>query len=120
MDMAITNINATGTKVSDIPVPGSAPVSTSPKMEPSGKAPEDFMTLDNEAIKQLIDEIQTHLQSMNISLSFSTYGKNKDNIAVVVKDNDTGKVIREIPAKELQNLYTKLGELIGLIFNDTA
>ena len=41
----------------------------------------------------------------------------KKEISVIVTDKDTGKVIREIPPKEIQDLQTKLGELIGLIFN---
>lgn len=120
MDMAISNINGAGSKVLETPLPSSASGNTPPVKEPSGKAPEEVMTLDNEAVKQMIEEIQSHLQSMNINLSFSTYGKNSENTAVVVSDKETGKVIREIPPKELQNLYTKLEELIGLIFNDAA
>ncbi|MCX5845001.1 MAG: flagellar protein FlaG [Deltaproteobacteria bacterium] len=91
-----------------------------PQKEPSEKAPEESRHLNSEAAKQLLEDIQSQLQSMNISLSFSTYGKNGGNIAVTVTEKDTGKVIREIPAKEIQNLYTKLGELIGIIFNHTA
>ncbi len=120
MDMAISSIHGAGSKDPEILVSGPVSASTPSKKEPSGKAPEASMTLDNKAIKQLLEEIQSHLQSMNISLSFSTYGKNHENIAVVVREKETGKVIREIPPKDLQNLYTKLGELIGLIFNDAA
>ena len=57
---------------------------------------------------------------MNISVSFSTYGKKNNDISVIVTDTDTGKVIREIPPKDLQDLYTKLGELVGIIFNHPA
>jgi flagellar protein FlaG len=57
---------------------------------------------------------------MNISLSFSTYGKQNDEISVTVTDRDTGKIIREIPPKDIQDLQTKLGELIGLIFDHSA
>jgi uncharacterized FlaG/YvyC family protein len=119
MDMAISNINGAGSRVLETP-PTSVIGNSLPVKEPSGKAPEEMITLDNEAVKQLLEEIQSHLQSMNISLSFSTYGENGENIAVVVSDKETGKVVREIPPKELQNLYMKLGELVGLIFNDAA
>jgi flagellar protein FlaG len=119
MDMAISNINAGGPMAPEIPLPGSA--SNIPnKKEPSANVSEEIKALSSEAVKQLLEDIQSQLESMNISLSFSTYGKNNENISVIVKEENTGKVIREIPPKELQNLYTKLGELIGIIFNHTA
>jgi len=116
MDIAFTNINASGQNVPVIPLPEPAS-NRLPKKEKAEKSPEESMSLSSEAVKQLLQDIETHLQSMNISLSFSTYGKNGENVAVVVREKDTGKIIREIPPKELQNLYTKLGELIGIIFN---
>jgi flagellar protein FlaG len=118
MDMAISNINA-GYNLPQIAMPGSA--SNIPdKQESSAKAPVESAALSSDAVKQLLAQIQGQLESMNISLSFSRYGKNGDSISVVVTEKNTGKVIREIPPKELQNLYTKLGELIGLIFNHSA
>ena len=117
MDMAISNVNLARPTVPAIPLPAA---NNPPQKEPSEKAPEESRHLNSEAAKQLLEDIQSQLQSMNISLSFSTYGKNGGNIAVTVTEKDTGKVIREIPAKEIQNLYTKLGELIGIIFNHAA
>jgi uncharacterized FlaG/YvyC family protein len=32
-------------------------------------------------------------------------------------DRDTGKVIREIPAKEVQALQDKMSELVGIIYD---
>jgi flagellar protein FlaG len=118
MDMAISNINA-GSNLPEIAMPGSAS-NIAPQKEPSGQAPEESRPMSSEAVKQMLEQIQSQLESMNVSLSFSTYGANGSDVSIVVTDKDTGKVIREIPAKELQNLYTKLGELIGLIFNDAA
>lgn len=119
MDMAITNINGPGTNVPQLPMV-SSPSNTTLKKEPSGRAPQESINLNNDAIKQMLAEIESYLQSMNISLSFSTYGENGESISVVVTDKDTGKVIREIPPKELQHLYTKLEELVGIIFNHSV
>lgn len=120
MDMTISNINGTGTRVQDAPLPGSISGPTPLHKESPEKVPEKPITLSNEAVKQLLKDIENHLQSMNISLSFSTYGKNNENVAVVVREKETGKVIREIPPKELQNLYTKIGELVGMIFSHSV
>jgi len=60
------------------------------------------------------------MESMNIGLSFSRYGNKGEEISVIVTDKDTGKVIREIPPKDIQDLHTKIGELIGLIFSHSV
>ena len=118
MDMAISNINA-GSNFPGIAMPGSA--SNIPDAQGSSTAaPVESTALTSEAVKQLLAQIQSQLESMNVSLSFSRYGKNEDSISIVVTEKNTGKVIREIPPEELQNLYTKLGELIGTIFNHSA
>ena len=57
---------------------------------------------------------------MNVSLQYSFYGVNDEKVAVIVVDRETGEVIREIPTKEMQALQTKMGELVGMIFNDNA
>jgi flagellar protein FlaG len=71
----------------------------------------------NEDIKRMVDEMQSHIKRMNVSLTFSTYGDHGEKVAVIVSDDDTGEVIREIPSKEIQNLYGKMSELAGMIFN---
>ena len=73
--------------------------------------------VNNEQIRKQVAEMQRHISKMNVSLTFSTYGDRGENIAVVVADKDTGKVIREIPSKEIQQLYAKMSELTGMILN---
>ena len=68
-------------------------------------------------LKQAVAQIQGQLDSMNISLKYTVYGDKDDKVAVKVVDRDTGKVIREIPAKEMQALQTKISELVGMIFD---
>jgi flagellar protein FlaG len=112
MDMAISNINAVTPMVS--PMPGAA----------SGNSPaqasQERRSVSATAADQLLQQIQSHMESMNIGLSFSRYGNKGEEISVIVTDKDTGKVIREIPPKDIQDLHTKLGELIGLIFNHSV
>ncbi|MGO9137384.1 MAG: flagellar protein FlaG [Syntrophales bacterium] len=116
MDMAISNINRAGSIVPRISLQGSV----SGNNRPPGQTPEESQPMSSEAVNQALQQIQNEVQSMNISVSFSTYGDKNNDISVIVTDKDTGKVIREIPPEDLQNLYTKLGELIGIIFNRPA
>ncbi|HAJ27391.1 MAG TPA: hypothetical protein DCG53_09150 [Syntrophus sp. (in: bacteria)] len=81
---------------------------------------EEQRSVENERMKQMVHEMQRQINSMNVSLEFSTYGENGDKIAVVVADKDTGEVIREIPSREIQDLYAKMREITGIIFNTQA
>ena len=68
-------------------------------------------------IKEIVEKMQEQIDSMNVSLQYSTYGEHGEKIAVAVVNKETGELIREIPSKELQNLYAKMSELAGMIFN---
>lgn len=76
--------------------------------------------VSNEHIKQMIAEIQSQIQRMNVSLEFSHYGGHGEKIAVVVTDKATGEVIREIPSREIQNLYNSINDLAGILFDRQA
>jgi flagellar protein FlaG len=77
-------------------------------------------TINIELLKEQVSDIQNQISSMNVRLTFSAYGENGENIAIVVADKETGEVIREIPSKEIQNLSMKMNELTGLILNGEA
>jgi Uncharacterized flagellar protein FlaG len=117
MDMAISNINAVTLMVS--PMPGAATGNSHPQVS-SAQASQERRPVNAAAADQLLQQIKSYMESMNISLSFSRYGNKGEEISVIVTDKDTGKVIREIPPKDIQDLHTKLGELIGLIFNHSV
>ena len=117
--MAISNINVAGPVVPAITLPGSGAGTNVSQSDPS-QASQEGRPISGEAANQLLQQIQSHMDSMNISLSFSTYGNKGEDISVIVTDKSTGKVIREIPPKEIQDMHTKLGELIGLIFNHSV
>jgi len=96
------------------------PQGSSKEGRPAAAQLEEQRSAENEQMKQIVKEMQLQIDSMNVSLEFSTYGENGKNIAVVVADKDTGEVIREIPSKELQNLYAKMREITGILFNTQA
>ncbi len=73
-----------------------------------------------EELKKIVEQMQSHLDSMNISLQYTLYGEHHNKIAVKVVDKGTGDLIREIPPKEIQALQAKMSELVGMIFNREA
>jgi flagellar protein FlaG len=90
---------------------------------PRGSPPEQKEKLtskpgDSQAIQELTEKIQKHLDRRDINIAFSTYGKRNEKISITVTDKETGKVIREVPPEELQRLSAKMDELMGMIFND--
>jgi uncharacterized FlaG/YvyC family protein len=82
---------------------------------PGGEAP-----VTHERIEQMVELMQGYLDSMNVSLQYSFYGARGEKVAVNVINRKTGEVIREIPSREMQALQAKMGELVGMIFNDNA
>lgn len=77
-------------------------------------------SFDSEAVQKITEKIQHNIDRMNVSLRFSTYGKDDDRTSVTVVEKETGKVVREIPAEEVQRLQERMEEVIGLIFNGNA
>jgi len=118
------NVNGITTG-SAIPVEFSAPVD-GPFVRESAAAAADHPAPpvqpepDSAAVRRMVEEIRSQFNTMNLSLSFSTYGKNNEKISIAVVDKETGKVVREIPPKQLQQLSMKLDELIGLLFNESV
>lgn len=71
----------------------------------------------NAQIQKIVSQMQSKVDSMNISLQYSMYGENDNKVSVKVINKETGDLIREIPPKEIQELQKKIGELVGMIFN---
>jgi flagellar protein FlaG len=113
MDAAAIRITDKIMKVLDSPSAASVPAPAEGS-EKSAEPP----PLRSEAVQQLVEDIQKRLNLMNVSLNFSTYGKTGEKIAVTVTEKDSGRVIREIPPKEIQNLQMKMDELAGMIFSE--
>jgi len=53
-----------------------------------------------------------HFNPVQTDVSFSTYGSRNEHMAVLVIDKTTGRVIREIPTKEIQKLHGHLDVLV--------
>ncbi len=105
----------TNNAVQGISVAAAAPKRDAIPAEAAGEA-----GISSEQAHRMIAEIQSQIQRMNVSLEFSRYGEHGEKIAVVVADKVTGEIIREIPSKEIQNLYNSINDLVGIIFDRRA
>ncbi|MCK9362285.1 MAG: flagellar protein FlaG [Syntrophales bacterium] len=112
------NVNAveTGGGIANASVVAAPPVPSGVDTSSRNKAEEEVAPSKSQ-IREMVAEMQGQIDSMNVSLSFSTYGEKGEHMAVVVADKETGEVIREIPSKEIQRLYAKMSEIAGFIFD---
>ena len=51
------------------------------------------------------------LPDANTITSYSFYGSRNERVAIVLKDKETGKVIHEIPSKNVQELHVWLDKM---------
>lgn len=116
MNINPIEMNTAATAVASKAAIAHMPPSDAAPQTQAGRSPDE----GRDEVKQMVVEMQDQISRMNVSLEFSTYGDSGEKIAVVVTDKETGEVIREIPSKEIQDLYAKMTELTGMIFNGRA
>jgi flagellar protein FlaG len=68
-------------------------------------------------LSELAADVQKNMNIIhNVNLQFSV-NKDSGRIMVIVTDETTGKVIREIPPEEIVRFAEKFGEMVGMIFD---
>ncbi len=67
-------------------------------------------------LKKVINKLNENVSMLNQDVKFA-YNDSIKSLTVEVVDASTGKVIREIPPKEVINLQKKLSEVVGIIFD---
>lgn len=72
--------------------------------------------LDPKEIQHAVAQMNELTRAMNHRLSFSIDDVTHDVIVKVV-DPETDKVIKELPAAELQKLHKSIKEAVGLLIN---
>jgi flagellar protein FlaG len=88
--------------------------------EPGASPPAAGRAMEEPAdLKTMIRDLQRVSETFNRRLSFSLNEK-LGQVIVKVIDNDTDKVVREIPPTELQHVYERIREVIGLLFDKSA
>ncbi|MFA5183079.1 MAG: flagellar protein FlaG [Syntrophales bacterium] len=117
--MNIGAVNGTGPPT-DMTVASAVPAQGALKEHRSSGQYEEQKSMENERMRQMVEEMQRHMDTLSVSLEFTTYGEKGEKIAIIVTDKESGEVIREIPSKEIQGLYAKMREINGIIFNSQA
>jgi len=74
---------------------------------------------DEEDLPKIVSNVNQFVRDVSQKVSF-TYDDRSDRPIIIVEDNDTGEVIRQIPPDEMLNLMAKLEDIAGIIFHRKA
>jgi len=69
-----------------------------------------------EDAKKLVNEVSQIVNKFSTKISFTLDAESKHPM-ILVKDRETGAVIRQIPPKEMLELRKKMEEIAGIIYN---
>lgn len=70
-------------------------------------------------LKAALRDLERVSAAFNRRLAFSVNEK-LGRVVVKVLDANTDKVVREIPPEELQHVYERIREVIGILFDEEA
>ena len=124
MTKGVNEVEVSATNMSGTMASAPAALNAPKQMTGSSRAGQtsggDGAPVSNAQVKQMVEQMQSQIDSMNISLQYAFYGEHDKKISVKVVNKGTGDVVREFPPKELQALQAKMSELCGMIFNDNV
>jgi flagellar protein FlaG len=72
-----------------------------------------------QAIEAAIEQANKSLATTSLAVRFSIEG-DTNRIVVRLTDQDTGRVVRQIPSEDQLAVQAKLRELVGVLFNERA
>ncbi|MBN2738743.1 MAG: flagellar protein FlaG [Spirochaetales bacterium] len=85
-----------------------------PKVVKPIKMEEPYSVKD---IENLVNQLEKDIQHFNRRLKFQV-NESINRIVVKVIDNETDRVIREVPPEEIQNLIAHIRETIGILYDN--
>jgi len=81
------------------------------------KTPE--ITENNKHVENMVDKLNDFIEPLRTNLKFQLHEKLNEYYVEVV-NSQTKEVIKEIPPKEMLDMYAEMAELMGLIIDKKA
>lgn len=117
--MMVENISPVRTVKTHTREPDSVRVVVSDAL-PQHSMPEQKAQPEIKISQALLNEVQQEIQMIrNVGLRFSVHETTGRTIIRVV-DKETEELIREIPPEQVLNLMAKIGEMVGILFEQKA
>jgi flagellar protein FlaG len=82
-------------------------------------AAEEEVQLTGEDVKEVARFLNESARMFNVSLTFEI-NEDANRIVVSVINSETDEVVRQIPPQEVLDLASRLNEMVGVLFNETA
>ncbi|MBN2418732.1 MAG: flagellar protein FlaG [Deltaproteobacteria bacterium] len=92
----------------------------SEKIDKEKKEAQNYLQFNetaNEKINRIAEAMENYVQSIQRDLKIQVH-EETGNIMVRVTSHESGKIIREIPPKELLDLAARMEELAGALFDE--
>lgn len=77
---------------------------------------ENQFTQNEADLEKVVKSMNDFLQPANTHIKFELHEELNEYYVTVV-DNQTNEVVREIPSKKLLDIYSKMTEFMGLLFD---
>ncbi|OLN24019.1 hypothetical protein BTO30_00960 [Domibacillus antri] len=90
-----------------------------PKQEQAVEQQEQMTPLKEEAMAKFTEQINAFLLPTRTHVQFEYHDELKEYYVLVV-DDTSKEVLREIPSKKLLDIYAAMNEFIGLFFDKKA
>ncbi len=100
----------------DIPARDSAPTLTRDESQPLH--PEKAEDISLQKLQNVTEAMDSYMASMGVSLKFNI-DERTDTVQVEVRDPETDKLIRKIPADEMLDLAASIEKMMGLFLDRT-
>lgn len=121
--MEISQVNSSSTYASSIKsgnVENKSHTSTQAMQEEIKKSTEEKSKEDlKKELQSVTEKLNKEMSGLNTSLKFG-FNDDIEGLSVSVIDTNTNKVLRKFPSDEAIELYTKMKELVGMIFDKKA
>lgn len=83
-------------------------------VESDGK---ENMSVSGESAQKIVREMNSAFAVLNTRISFGVI-EELDKVVIRVIDNETNKVLRQIPPEELVQVMVRMRELVGLLIDE--
>jgi len=67
-------------------------------------------------ISEIVNRVKEFVNTFTTKLTFDIDPVTNDSV-IYVRDNETGKIIRQIPPEEMNKLLSSMEEITGILFN---
>lgn len=111
----LTPVEQTGQQRTNPDISARPAVVLIPGPRPDGQA-EETEEISLQKLQHLTDAVDSYMTSLGVNLKFNI-DERTDMVQVEVRDPQTDKLIRKIPADEMLDLAASIENMVGLFLN---